>query len=113
MAERKTAPINTELAAAAAARQSWTVIPARQLCGDHIGTLVRVRTWDNTTEIATLQTGEFRQVGHTGSSVYAHIGVGAQVEVTMDPDQPVTLLPPANYADVAELARYDQYVAAS
>ncbi len=88
----------------------WDLVHAGSLSGDHIGTLIRVRTWNNNTEVATLTTGELRQVGHSGAHVYAHIGVGAEQEITMDPDQPVTLKPPADYSDVPELAAYDARV---
>lgn len=88
----------------------WKVIPARQLSAEHIGRLVRTRTWDNNTEIATVQTGELRQIGCNSAEVWLNIGIGAAIEVRMGLDQPVTIDPPASYADVIELARQDGQV---
>ena len=88
----------------------WDIVHAGSLSGDHIGTMIRVRTWNNNTEAVVITTAELRQVGHSGARVFAHIGVGAEQEITMDPEQPVTLRPPADYADVATLAMYDEHV---
>ena len=89
--------------------QSWKIITARQVSADYIGRLVRVRTWSENTEIATLQTGELRQLGANSAEVWFNIGVGAETEVRLHPDQPVTIDPPTNYCDVAELAAFDQF----
>lgn len=85
-------------------------VPARVLSADFIGRLIRVRQWDNNTEIATVLTGELRQLGANSAEVWIHLGVGAETEVRLDPDQPVTIDPPAGYDDVPELARYDEKV---
>ncbi|QPX62175.1 hypothetical protein PBI_INDLOVU_60 [Mycobacterium phage Indlovu] len=94
-------------AAVAKNRQPWTMVPAADLCAQMIGRLVRVRTWDATREVATVQTGELRQISANASAVTVHIGLMAEVEVSLDPDQPVTIDPPASYADVTDLAQYD------
>lgn len=83
---------------------------AAELTPGDIGTLIRIRTWDNNTEIATVQTGELRQLSANQAEVHLIIGVGAETEVTLAHDQPVTLRPTADYNDVPTLALYDERV---
>ena len=85
-------------------------VRADELRPADIGTLIRIRSWDNNTEIATVQTGELRQMSANAAEVHVIIGVGAETEITLSPDQPVTLRPTADYNDVPTLALYDERV---
>lgn len=73
--------------------QRNTFIVASDLRPKDIGQTVRIRVWDNTTEIATVITAELRQFSCNGNVVHVNLGLGAGTEVTMDHDQPVTLRP--------------------
>jgi hypothetical protein len=86
-------------------------ICAKQLCGDHIGTTIRFRQWDNHTEISEVITAELRQLSHSGAETHVVYGVGASKEARLDPEQPVSLNPPTDYSDVSVwLTPYDDQV---
>lgn len=90
--------------------QRNTFIVASDLRPKDIGQTIRVRIWDNNTEIATVITAELRQFRCNGNEVHVNVGLGAATEITLDHDQPVTLRPTEAYNDVATLALYDEHV---
>lgn len=77
---------------------------------DHIGRPIRFRLWDNTRETSTVITGELRQISHKSDETFVTYGYGAEVEATLGTDQPVSVNPPADHSDVAQLAAYDERV---
>lgn len=75
--------------------------------------MIRVRVWNNTTEVANMITAELREISHEGSGVsrltYGQGSDRTEV-VVVDHGQPISLNPPADYSDAVELSCYDEKV---
>jgi len=84
-------------------------VPAGELDATNIGTLIRFRLWDAQHETASVITAELRQIYHVGGVTTLTYGLGAERESTLEPEQLVTLRPPADYSDVEGLAIHDGF----
>lgn len=82
-------------------------VPAGELDQTNIGTVIRFRLLDDNRLIATVITAELRQIYHVGGTTTVTYGVGAERESTLEPEQLVTLNPPADYSDVENLAWHE------
>jgi hypothetical protein len=87
------------------------LIQAGLLSGEHIGKLIRFRTWDEGGEIAEVVTAELRQVYHISGQTTLTYGIGAQREVNLPETQAVVLYPRSDYADVVALTDQNERAA--
>ncbi|URC18167.1 hypothetical protein SEA_ZENTENO07_66 [Mycobacterium phage Zenteno07] len=91
------------------AMPNWTIKAVQTISGDDIGRLIRLYDWDADHEVATIKTGELRQISHNQAETTLIFGTGAEIEHTFQNGEPVSFDPPLDYTDVPELrqAFYD------
>lgn len=79
------------------------IMEAGELCADHIGDVVRFRTYDQDRAITTVTTAELRQVNHDLEGTSIRVGLMAEAEFVLDHDQSVSIAPPSDYSDMETL----------
>ncbi|WP_016891445.1 hypothetical protein [Mycobacteroides abscessus] len=78
---------------------------AGDLNATHIGSVIRFKRLNETTQVSEIIDAELRQIYHIEGSTLVNVGEGASVEYTLEHDDAVVIDPPAFYegAWVAEL----------
>ncbi len=65
---------------------------AQRLDGTHIGETIEFTMVDPNRRITTTVLAELRQIYHIEGEVHLTVGYGAEVEYTLDPDTPISLV---------------------
>ncbi|SLH43111.1 hypothetical protein [Mycobacteroides abscessus] len=78
---------------------------AKYLSATNIGSVIRFRRLNETTQVSEIIDAELRQIYHVEGSTTVNVGEGASVEYTLEHDDAVVIDPPAFYEGdwVAEL----------
>ena len=80
-----------------------TLKSVEHICADDIGRTMRFYTWDATRQIASIVTGELRQLSANGEEVTVHFGLMAEREWTFQRGETVAFEPRFDMGDVKDL----------
>lgn len=105
MTPRKTPPAKAILVdgTTPGAWHNTTLKSVDNICADDIGRTMRFYTWDATRQIASIVTGELRQLSANGEEVTVHFGLMAEREWTFQRGETVAFEPRFDMGDVKDL----------